>query len=323
MKVSYLKLSLIGLTLNIVPLALAGKTLAAVTFEGGFETALYQYPNAINNWHDPQPYPPGERLTRVNNPVRKDNWSFRAEVRPGDNYGSSGERAEIYGMYGPDGKEVVENEQSGTQFYTLSIYLPPDWSPPVTNDPWEPFGIFMQLHGPDILHASPSFAINARDTYYISIHSGDQDQGPDYFVRDYQLGSVLLGQWVDFVFKIKWAKTPTGTLDVWRRNQNQTDFTELVSVINIPTLQFKSSINNGDIENHYWKTGYYRSREPHTNVVFLDSHTRGDSFDEVVVAAFPTTVSPSSTPETKPGDANGDNQVDGIDYVIWLNNYNN
>ena len=34
----------------------------------------------------------------------------------------------------------------------------------------------------------------------------------------------------------------------------------------------------------------------------------------------PTTTS-TQTP-SKPGDANGDNKVDGIDYVVWLNNYN-
>jgi len=37
-------------------------------------------------------------------------------------------------------------------------------------------------------------------------------------------------------------------------------------------------------------------------------------------------VSPSKTPTPpsgqKPGDANGDNKVDGLDYVVWLNNYN-
>lgn len=35
------------------------------------------------------------------------------------------------------------------------------------------------------------------------------------------------------------------------------------------------------------------------------------------------TLTPSPTPGgSKPGDANGDNKVDGLDYVIWLQNYN-
>lgn len=37
---------------------------------------------------------------------------------------------------------------------------------------------------------------------------------------------------------------------------------------------------------------------------------------------FGTGVSPSpTTSPTKPGDANSDGKVDGIDYVIWLNHY--
>ena len=31
---------------------------------------------------------------------------------------------------------------------------------------------------------------------------------------------------------------------------------------------------------------------------------------------------PTPTPIPKPGDANGDGKVDGLDYIIWLNNYN-
>jgi len=33
-------------------------------------------------------------------------------------------------------------------------------------------------------------------------------------------------------------------------------------------------------------------------------------------------VSPSPSPSAKPGDANGDGKTDGIDYVVWLNHYN-
>jgi len=36
----------------------------------------------------------------------------------------------------------------------------------------------------------------------------------------------------------------------------------------------------------------------------------------------PPPVSPTLTPGDRPGDANGDGKVDGLDYVIWRNNYN-
>ena len=35
-----------------------------------------------------------------------------------------------------------------------------------------------------------------------------------------------------------------------------------------------------------------------------------------------TAPSPSPSPAAKPGDANGDGQVDGVDYVVWLNHFN-
>jgi len=260
-----------------------------ISFIGGFENDLYQYPEAVNNWHDPQPYPTGDRLTRVNSPVRKGNYALRVEVRSGDDYGWSGERAELYGMYGGDGLQIYENESSGTQFYAISIYLPSDWSPPVTNDPWEPYGVFMQLHGPDVLSASPSFSLNVLNTYFVHMHSGDADDlnNPSVAnIEKYDCGSVVLNGWVDFIFKVKWAKTFTGEVEVWRRNPGA-DFVKVVSVADIPTLVFKSSVGGGVVGNHYWKTGFYRSTEPDlTNVVYLDCHTRGLTFKDVNIMAF-------------------------------------
>ncbi len=40
-----------------------------------------------------------------------------------------------------------------------------------------------------------------------------------------------------------------------------------------------------------------------------------------IAPATPTTP-PSPTNVIVPGDANGDRKVDGLDYIIWLNNYN-
>ncbi len=42
---------------------------------------------------------------------------------------------------------------------------------------------------------------------------------------------------------------------------------------------------------------------------------------KAIIANTSPSPSPSSLP-VKPGDANGDNKVDGVDYVVWLNHYN-
>jgi hypothetical protein len=266
----------------------------ATTFDGGFETVVYQYPNAVNNWLAPQPSPPGDRLVRVTSPVRKGNYSLKVTVKPGDNYGSSGERAEVYGMYGPDGKQIFENEASGTQFYAISVYLPLDFKSPTST-----WASFQQLHTNDIYRSYPSFAIGALDTYYVQMISGDLDALNDpkksHTVK-YPIGTLQRGKWVDFVWEIKFAKTFTGTVDVWRRIEGETGFTKVLSVANIPTLSFKSSVSGGAVLDSYWKTGYYTSVENFTRVIYIDSNTRGANFNDVVAAAFPTSsVPPTAT----------------------------
>ena len=202
---------------------------------------------------------------------------------PGDNYGSSGERAEVYGMYGPDGKQIFENETSGTQFYAISVYLPLDFVSPTG------WGEFQQLHTNDIYHSYPTFAIGATDTYYVQMISGDLDALNDptksHTVK-YPIGALQRGKWVDFVWEIKFAKIFTGTVDVWRRIEGETSFTKVLSVANIPTLSFKSSVSGGAVLDAYWKTGYYTSPETFTRVIYIDSNTRGDNFDAVVADAF-------------------------------------
>ena len=275
----------------------AAQTLAT-TFNGGFESVVYQYPNAVDNWLAPQPSPPGDRLTRVTSPVRTGNYSLKATIKPGDNYGSSGERAEVYGMYGSNGVQIFENEASGTQFYAISVYLPLDFKSPVSSDRW---GIFQQLHGSDKYSAPPVFALGATDAFYMQMYSGDLDALKDpkksHTVK-YSLGALQRGKWVDFVWKIKFSKTYTGTVDIWKRVEGETIFTQVLSIANIPTLQFKSSVSNGAVLDAYWKTGYYTSVENFTRVIYIDSNTRGANFNDVVAKAFPTSLATPTVPPT-------------------------
>jgi hypothetical protein len=255
-----------------------------ITFKSDFETHVNQYPNPVNNWRDPQPYPLADRLTRVTSPVRTGSYALKATVKPGDSYGSSGERAEVYSMFGADGKHIVENEASGTQYYTVSVYLPLDFKSP------SQWGSFQQLHGSDKYSAPPIFAIGAMNDFYVQMWTGELSEAnytkPERLHRiRYSLAPVIRGQWVDFVWRIKYARTYTGTLDVWMRTSG--DFENVLSVANIPTLQFSPVINAGEVLDAYWKTGYYSSAENFTRVVYVDSHGRGDNFDELIAAVYP------------------------------------
>jgi len=183
---------------------------------------------------------------------------------------------------------IDENETSGTQYYAFSIRLAPDWQPidPRIGDPW---GIIFQLHGPDILGASPSFSVQVMDQFYIMLHSGDLDSSANSLQWEFypfSNGELNPGQWIDLVIRIKYASDFNGSVHVGRRDEGQSEFTLVLSVENVPTLQYSSS--QGEVGAHYWKHGFYRSEhESITHVLWLDGLTRGNTFEGIIETAFP------------------------------------
>jgi hypothetical protein len=226
-----------------------------------------------------------DRYQRVPNTGQVGQYAVRVEVRPGDDpINASGERAESLTMTDQDGNPIYENEASGTQYYAFSIQLPSNWVRPVH------YGICFQLHGPDTYIASSVIAIEATDAFYLDIQAGDLDTPAATFEKSnipLSDGSLNLGHWVDFVLKIKYAKDSTGAIDIWRRNEGNVQFTQVLALNNIPTLQYKSSM--GEIGKHYWKYGYYRSdQNTVTNILLLGAMARGTTFENVIGAAFLT-----------------------------------
>ncbi len=190
-------------------------------------------------------------------------------------------------MTDANGAPICETEASGTRYYAFSVRLDPGWQTPIP-DKTGKWAVVFQLHGPDALKTAPSFAVSVLDRFSIAIHSGDLDSRTNSLQwKSYEFSDSALtpGKWVDLVIRIKFAKDFTGAVTVWRRNEGQSDFAEVVSIANIPTLQYRSGM--GDVGGHYWKHGLYRSKQTTiTNVLWLDGLTRGDSFDDVAHAAF-------------------------------------
>lgn len=278
----------------------------SISFLGGWDQGVILGPGA---WDSSQ-WMASDRFQLVTAPVRKGSYAIRVEVRPGDDpINSSGERAEVRNMRDLAGISMWENESSNTQYYATSVYLPADWRPPAGSVDGSIWGTFLQLHGPDVNHASPVFELGALNRFYLATEVGDLDYCPSDPSRcinkmySFSDGSLNLGHWTDFVIRIHFAKSYTGTVDIWRRNEGQTSFTNVLSLSNVPTLQFRSSVNGGAVGDHYWKTGFYRSPETFTNVLWIDGPVRGDSFDAVVAAAFPavasTPVASSTATSTK------------------------
>jgi hypothetical protein len=273
--------------------------LVEVTFANGYENGVaYQYPDPVNNWRINLAQD-DTRLTAVTSPRRKGRYALRVEVRPGDSLGQSGERAEVARMYGFYGTELVENESSGIQFYGFSVMLPTDWK--TTPDPdGKYWAIILQLHNPDGLTTpsgegvSPALAFEVRsfgenaDRFSLDMTTGDLARSDSiHNFYDFSDGSLNLGKWTDFVLKIKYAKDATGSVDVWRRNEGSIVFTNVLSISNVPTLGYDSTVGGGIVGDHYWSTGFYRNATSLTNVLYLDGMTRGIDFNAVVAEAFP------------------------------------
>jgi hypothetical protein len=246
-----------------------------------------------------------DRLQVENDPMSpKGGAVLRVEVRPGDYLGYSGERAEVSHMLGPAGKQYDGvTAQSGHEFYGISIKLDPNWQPPLhdkTHGGWQ-WGIFMQLHSPDASGGPPAFALCADDTFHAQMLAGDligaNGQRRNAISLPFTNGELRLGHWIQFLIDVVWAYDSHGSLAVYRRDEGETAFTQILTQAEQPTLQFNSQfpdsqntgppLPSGPKYLHYWKAGYYRSVSPGvTSRLWLGPIVRGTSLEEVAVAAF-------------------------------------
>ncbi len=237
-------------------------------------------------WMHEQVWAPG-RIKVVNDPVFPKPVGL-IEVHPGDDVGGwSGERAEVSGMQDAQGKPLPVTAQSGHEFYGIAVKLPRDWKAPAGTNPW---GIFLQLHGPDTYRASPAIALNAENDFHISLCSGDLLEGGKRAkpkgVTSYKFsnGNLNLGHPVEFMLDVVWAADNTGSIIVYRRDEGQTQWDKVFEARNTPTLQYVAGEKIGV---HYWKTGYYRNRgNDFTSKLWLSPAVRGLTFEDVAKAAF-------------------------------------
>ena len=214
---------------------------------------------------------------------------LRVEVRPGDSVGWSGERAEVSHMLSPTGAQYPVTAESGHEVYGLAVKVDPQWQPPANSWHW---GLALQLHGPDDFGAPPAFALAVEEDFHINSCAGDLVEGGT-LARNKNTKSLPLtrgdlrrGHWVQFLIDVVWANDSRGSLTVYRRDEGEADFTAVLTQVSQATLQFRSSTPN-PVGTHYWKMGYYRSPSPGvTSRLWLGPLVRGNSLQEVAVAAF-------------------------------------
>lgn len=272
-------------TLMAVSLILATSqaAIAAPSFTGDWESGSVTG-KGNTNWRSLESVAP-DRFTLINDGVRPGTYA-RVEVRSGDNplagccYES--DRAEVHGMQNADDSPLAENLASGTQQYHVSVKFDETWQP--ITGPGE-FGMFLQLHGPDAFGTSPALAFNATDQIRLFTLTGDIDTS-SAISHDMSNGSLNIGKWIDFIFTVGFAADDSGFINVSRRDEGDASFTQVLSLTNTPTLQYSSSFADGAVMDHYWKHGFYRSRQEFTSVVYLDGFTR----QQVAVVPEPQSV---------------------------------
>ena len=214
----------------------------------------------------------------------------RVDVRPGDNPLSccaGTERAELVNLRTDTGAALYETFASGTQYFGLSYKFPVGFDT-FTHSVAHPWQIVLQLHGPDVLRAPPAFALDVKyGRFAVRTDGGDMAHGNRFLERELQDSSLNEGQWTDLMIRIDFAVDESGGVTVWRRNEAETSFREVLQLDGIPTLQYDSA-RNIQADGHYWKQGLYRSAMPVRNTFSMGPLARGSSFAAVERAAFNT-----------------------------------
>lgn len=263
-KQKFSKKMFIRSVITLFCLGVSYPALSTPTFWGNFESgAVIGVGN--KNWRNTQAAA-SDRISLI----RGSRGTYaRVEIRNGDhqsNCSSCTERSEVVMMQDENSNPIYENLSSGTQRYTFSVKFDTSWQAPV-------WSIFTQLHGPDDLGVNPAFAFEASDKITFSMRTGDitRNRGGDYELLN---GNLNKGHWIDFILIVKYAKDNTGYVKIQRKDEGQTGFTQVLNLVNIPTLQYNPNVNDGVVGNHYMKLGLYRDQEAFTSVLYLDRFTR-------------------------------------------------
>lgn len=211
----------------------------------------------------------------------------RVTVKPGDDpIHSGGERSEVGGLPGAGGP-IMETDKSGMQYFATSYLLPADWKniPYHRYTTWE---IVLQLHPPNAYKLTPSIALCVIKGWSMWMDGGDiSHKNGNHDVKEYDLtdSHLNLGGFTDFVIGIKFAANNTGAVKVWRRDQGQSQFTKVLDLTGIATLQS----SGGKVGPHYWKQGLYRNAGSGlTQTLWMGPLVRASSFAGAEFAAFGT-----------------------------------
>ncbi|MFA4992758.1 MAG: DUF2612 domain-containing protein [Candidatus Omnitrophota bacterium] len=185
---------------------------------------------------------------------------------------NSGEQlAEVSMMQDASNADIVENENSGGQIYEFSVMLDSTWQSMSVGG----YANIVELIALDRNLYSPAFAIDVHNKT-ITLFSGDV---VGRIKQDFALSisEYPLNEWIDFRLSIDYKKTETGYFKVEEKLRSSANYTTVLSLENIATLQYSSEINGGAVPDHVMHIGLSRSNESFTSIIYHDGFTRNTS----------------------------------------------
>jgi hypothetical protein len=204
--------------------------------------------------------------------------AVRVEVRPGDDpldLGANSERAEALIMQDASGT-INESAASGTQYYATSYYFPATWDGTFLRGNSNSWSFVTQFHGSGSALAGGLTAgrHTATGPQIYQLSGGGQ-------TFDLSNNSISKDKWTDLVFMYTWASTATGHITVYRRDEGQTKFTQVLDAPNIATMPSAS-------ETYYWKQGLYRGGDVsgRVDIFWIGPTARASTFAAAELAAF-------------------------------------
>jgi len=214
----------------------------------------------------------GGILRRATSPVRHGRYAAEVIVRPGDKYKNiAQERTEVLNPQAISDGHIITTHEGETQYIAFSVKMPKDWEKPIH------YVILWQIHAPGKVKRSP-IEFHATDRFFLRTNHyvPYTPDGRRIGHRiDFTDGGLNRGDWTDIVIKLTTGISDKGGVTVWRRNEDDTSFQQVVH---------QSGLN---LHPGYHKHGMYRGADPErTYRVWLDGFTIATTFDDAVLAAF-------------------------------------
>ncbi len=224
----------------VEPTATPQPNRASLLFYDGFEEDV-PFGDLLSSWKQVNV----ESATVVSVPVRSGNNAIKITLNYDDEWNNPSSELRLRSP-----EAVHHFEYGSTYWYGFSIYLPLDYEVDSDGDTLNQF-LSVQNADEPYRAANPVISFRSKGENWGIWVRGDSREDwkkPDYEVTesfDLGLWQEDVGEWVDWVYHIKWAYNDDGFLQVWKNGEMVVDYQGATTLI-------------GFDQNVRWKIGIYK-----------------------------------------------------------------